>query len=946
MTFSVGSLVRARDREWVVLPGSTTEALLVRPLGGSEDEATGILPDIEPVAAARFAPPNPEDAGDFAASRLLRDALRLGFRGAAGPFRSFGHLACEPRPYQLVPLLMALRQDTVRLLIADDVGIGKTVEACLIARELLDRGEITSFCVLCPPHLAEQWQRELASKFNLRAELVLTSTAARLERGLAAGETIFDQHKITIISIDFIKSDGRRDDFIRRCPDLVIIDEAHACAFGDERRGGKHQRYQVVQRLAEKTDRHLILVTATPHSGDESAFRSLLTLLNPAFAHLPVDLSGEAAEPIRRQVALHLCQRRRADIRAYLDNTVFPDRQERDATYTLSPSYKDLFKQVLAYAREIVNLKDGGDCTKRVRWWSALALLRSLASSPAAAAATLRTRARRGQDDNVPEADRIGRQGVFDLTDDDEGDDAAPGADLSDSSSGSASPDKKRLLAMAESASRIAETGDSDSKLLGCVKLVQDLLKAGHRPIVFCRYIPTATYLAAQFRERLRGSVAVDAVTGTLSPNDREERVAALGAHAGQRVLVATDCLSEGINLQDHFDAVIHYDLAWNPTRHEQREGRVDRYGQANPQVRVVTYYGTDNQIDGLVLDILLKKHRTIRSSLGISVPVPANHQQVAEAIFEGLLLRGNPDAAQQTIFDELVAKPVVAEMDKAWESATEREKRSRTVFAQRAIHVDEVSRELAAVRDSLGDSADVRQFTLDALRLYGVRVDDQHDPIRIDLTGADAVLREAIGVFDTTAALAARFALPVADGVQYLTRTHPVVAGLASRIIDGALDPVAGRSPARRCGVIRTSAVSVRSTLLLLRGRYHLVTAQPGRAERTNLAEDCVVVGFQGAPAKAVWLDQSGIDALVAATTAGNLSHDIARDAIAAVVAALVPGSPLSQYLASAIQAHADTLLDAHKRVRSAALQSRTKMRVEPVLPPDVLGIFIYLPA
>jgi hypothetical protein len=395
----------------------------------------------------------------------------------------------------------------------------------------------------------------------------------------------------------------------------------------------------------------------------------------------------------------------------------------------------------------------------------------------------------------------------------------------------------------------VAETGDADTKLLGCVKLVQELLKAGHRPIVFCRYIPTAAYLAVQFRERLRGQVAIDAVTGTLSPSDREERVAALGVHAGHRVLVATDCLSEGINLQDHFDAVIHYDLAWNPTRHEQREGRVDRYGQANPQVRVITYYGTDNQIDGLVIDILLKKHRTIRSSLGISVPVPANHQQVAEAIFEGLLLRGNPDAGQQTIFDELVAKPAVVEMDKAWESATEREKRSRTVFAQRTIHVDEVSRELATVRDSIGDSTDVRQFTLDALRLYGVRVDDQHDPVRIDLTGADPVLREAIGVFDTTAKLAARFALPVADGVQYLTRTHPVVAGLAGRIIDGALDPVAGRSPARRCGVIRSAAVSVRSTLLLLRGRYHLIATQPGRAERTNLAEDCVVVGFQGAP-------------------------------------------------------------------------------------------------
>src|SRR5581483_10418027 len=113
--------------------------------------------------------------GDHRSCRLLRDAVRLGFRSSAGPFRSFGRIAVDPRPYQLVPLLMALRLDPVRLLIADDVGIGKTIEACLIARELLDRAEIRRLAVLCPPQLAEQWQRELAAKFHIDAELVLPS---------------------------------------------------------------------------------------------------------------------------------------------------------------------------------------------------------------------------------------------------------------------------------------------------------------------------------------------------------------------------------------------------------------------------------------------------------------------------------------------------------------------------------------------------------------------------------------------------------------------------------------------------------------------------------------------------------------------------------------------------------------------------------------------------
>ena len=163
MSFASGSLVRARGREWVVLPESEGDFLIVRPLGGTMQETAGIHTSLEQVEPAAFAPPGPDDLGSHVSCRLLRDAVRFGFRSSAGPFRSFGRLACQPRPYQLVPLLMALKLDPVRLLIADDVGIGKTIEACLVARELLDRGEIARVCVLCPPPLAEQWRTEMAA---------------------------------------------------------------------------------------------------------------------------------------------------------------------------------------------------------------------------------------------------------------------------------------------------------------------------------------------------------------------------------------------------------------------------------------------------------------------------------------------------------------------------------------------------------------------------------------------------------------------------------------------------------------------------------------------------------------------------------------------------------------------------------------------------------------
>ena len=160
MSFAIGSLVQARGRELVVLPESREGLLVLRPLGGTDDEIAGVLTSLEEVGPATFALPDPTEVGDYRSGRLLRDALRLGVRWSAGPFRSFGRIAVEPRPYQLVPLLMALKLDPVRLLIADDVGIGKTIEACLVARELIDRGECQRLAILCPPHLAEQWQRE------------------------------------------------------------------------------------------------------------------------------------------------------------------------------------------------------------------------------------------------------------------------------------------------------------------------------------------------------------------------------------------------------------------------------------------------------------------------------------------------------------------------------------------------------------------------------------------------------------------------------------------------------------------------------------------------------------------------------------------------------------------------------------------------------------------
>lgn len=934
MTYAVGSLVKTRGREWVVLPDSSDEWLVLRPLGGTDQEIAGVyLPlEQEDVQSATFDYPNPQDVGDFRSCLLLRDAVRLGFRSSAGPFRSFARLNVEPRPYQLVPLLMALKLDPVRLLIADDVGVGKTIEAGVIARELLDRGEVRRLAVLCPPHLAEQWQSELADKFHIEAELVLPSTVTRLERGTAVGQSLFDLHPFVIVSTEYIKLPRRREEFIRVCPELVIVDEAHTCAFSPDKRGGRHLRHQLLQALSAKKDRHLLLVTATPHSGDEGAFRSLLGLLRPDFLNLPEHLAGRENEARRREVAQHLVQRRRGDIRAYMEaDTEFPEREDAEATYTLSPEYKKLFNNLLDYARERVMDESGNAQRQRVRWWSALALLRSLASSPAAAAATLRTRSGTVDTETAAEADEIGERAVLDLDDADTSEflDVAPG-----SQEGEDQPDseRQRLLRFARRAEALFGPAQ-DAKLEQAITLVKQLLKDGYHPILFCRFIPTAEYVADQLRQALPNKVEVAAVTGLLPPAERENRVEQLGQHE-QRVLVATDCLSEGINLQQYFNAVAHYDLSWNPTRHEQREGRVDRYGQASPIVRTLTYYGVDNQIDGIVLEVLLRKHQTIRTSLGVSVPLPGNTSDVVKALMEGMMLRGSKVEARQIAFDFMNTQ--AQDLHAHWDNVANKEKLSRTMFAQHSLDVGEVAREWQAVREAIGTAVDVERFITDMVRAYDGHISRQHQNTEIRLPDK-AVLRDLVGGREK---VTARFVLPVPEQVTYLSRTHPIVEGLATYTMDAALDPLLD-GVAKRAGVIRTKGVSQATTLLLLRFRYHIVTHK--RTEEIPLlAEECQVVGFTEREEQPNWLSTEAVENLLQAAPDVNVQPQQARQFMSRAVAQLPLLQPALRDIA---EQRGQELLDAHRRVRMAARQTGVRYAVRPQLPPDVLGLYIILP-
>ena len=832
--------------------------LRVRPLGGADEDATVIALGLErsPPRPAIFPLPDPNKTGGQAAALLLRDALRLKLRAGAGPFRSFGNIAVEPRAYQLVPLLMALKMETVRLLVADDTGVGKTVEAGLIARELLDRGEIQRIAVLCPPHLCDQWQEELAAKFGIQSEVVRTGTAGRLERGLPQGQSIFDVYPYTVVSLDYIKSDRRRDEFLRACPEFVIVEEAHASVgTGAET---KNQRLAVLRGLAERQDRHMLFLTATPHSGDEAAFHNLLGLLHPDFRALNGMPDGAARQKLRERLAEHFVQRRRADIDEWRDaGSVFPDRETREITYKLSGDWGALFDEVLEYARGMIKRAEGQSLLKqRMSWWAALALLRCVSSSPASATVALTTRLRAveglQEEQQIEALNEQGYDTVFDgaAADSLTSEEATPAGILDEANGGEDAVALRNLLDRAQT----LKGPGRDPKLHLLIKQVKLLLAEGFRPIIFCRFIPTAHYLGEHIRSALgEKKYLIDVITGELPSENRRERIEKLSEEADERVpiLVATDCLSEGINLQSLFSAVVHYDLSWNPTRHEQREGRVDRFGQPEKVVRALMLYGANNPVDGAVLKVIVRKAERIRKELGVSVPVPMDTNKVTEAILQTVLLQSGSvaDGLRQHSFD--FGQPE-ADLEAAWESAKENAKQTRTIFAQRSLKPEEVLPEWRKAVAVLGGEADVQRFVSTACeRLRASLYPVGPDRFKLPADNLPLQIRDRLQAAGLNAKqLRIVFHHPAPAGFEVVHRTHPLVAALADHITERALAEDVPELAAR-CGAIVTQAVARRTTILLLRLRSQIGLEERDGSRwqqiRTLLSEEAVGIAFTG---------------------------------------------------------------------------------------------------
>ena len=976
-TFAPGAIVRARGREWVVQPDSAAPIYTLVPLGSTSDEATRIHAALEPIATATFAPPDPKNPGDANACRLLRDAARLATRHAAGPYRSFARLGFEPRPYQLVPLIMALRLDPVRLLIADDVGIGKTIEALLIARELYDRREITGFSVLCPPHLAAQWQNELREKFHIEAELVLASTTQQLERRVSGTQTIFQRFPFTVVSLDYVKSERRRREFLQTCPDLVIVDEAHTCTpSGGGGRAARQMRYELLKGLAAKAVQHMILTTATPHSGNADAYDSLLGLLDERFLpHGELSRDARVEKARDRELARRFIQRRRPDIVNYLGDTKFPERVEFTEKYELSPALQSLVEDVAGFAERYKTAKASVQ-VQRTRAWAVLTLFQAIASSPAAAAATLANRAADDAARNDPAesslfetaAESFERPLIDDFLDDTDAGDNTPSVGAFErevaAEEGPEGMNREARQFFAKLEARAAAiSADDDTKLLRLEKFLKkhlaDAANADGGVVVFCRFIATAEYLARELAKTFGKKVLVEVVVGTLPDSERKKRIEAMADATERdgraRILVATDCLSEGINLQDAFDTVVHYDLSWNPNRHVQREGRVDRFGQTRERVHIAFFHSDETVFDPVVMNVLHRKRRDIASELGYLVSVPISRDAIL-----GLILERAADSKRVdrtgllfSAADLERCKSQVAEFERECTEMVKAERALRLRFSQHQLSPIEVAEEVKRVQAAIGSDS-VERFVVESLRRAGLVVDpkpkhtllaQQPDAIPAVSELVDASLspnRAAPTEFKI------RFDAPAKHQI-YVTRSHPLVESLASHVLQSALDPklaesaLGGRGPiAARCGLVQTDAVRERTTVVLLRNRYQIETeGRTGDDRDPMLAEDVFALALEGDPAAPKRLSPERAAELVDVTSRANFDPARTERLLTTAVAALANLAPL--FAAVAIERAAD-LAKAHDATRSGKKPKHATKAIA-TGNPDILGLFILMP-
>jgi superfamily II DNA or RNA helicase len=571
-----GEQVEARGESWMVLRSEAFDACTLVTLRGTGDDNLGRTSEL--IAPFDRITPAPQS------SRIRRVSRRTAVRAAAAAITR-AHGWSEPwtaatarldlLPWQLEPAIAAVNGAT-RLLLADGVGLGKTVQAAFILSELRARGFVRRALVLTPASLREQWAAELRDRFALEALVFDHAALTRLAADLPPTVNPWTAAAIAISSIDLVKRGEVRRALDAIPLDLLIVDEAHHLRPGTDRGA-------LVADLAARIP-WLVLATATPHSGEDDAYAFLRNLgCLRATTEMTTFRRGPAAanRSVRRHVGFH--------------------------GIPVTKAERELLDQTVAYGRAV---------WRAHKALVAAVICRRAVSSPSALLQTLRRRRRllagdassAVQQSQLPWQENDERDGI-------ESDEVLASARLPNEAAEREWLDRLIQLTCA--------LGDS-SKARSLERL---LARTTEPAIVFSEYRDTLAFL----HQRLSSHTTVAVIHGGLSARERRYNIQQF-VSGGARVLLATDAAGEGLNLQQRCRLIVNVELPWNPLRLEQRIGRVDRIGQSRP-VHAIQLFHRDTFED----EVLARFEKRIQNARRGLCELPVGEHAMAAAVFEGV---------------------------------------------------------------------------------------------------------------------------------------------------------------------------------------------------------------------------------------------------------------------------------------------------------------------
>jgi superfamily II DNA or RNA helicase len=537
---------------------------------------------------------------------------------------TLGRAAIDDLTFQHLPVERALAQDRVRLLIADDVGLGKTLEAGLITSELALRGRANRILVITTRAMLTQFQKEFWTRFSIPLARLDSAAIRRMRNRIPAHYNVFDQFDRSIVSIDTLKRDTQIRDALKHSYwDLIIIDEAHNAAARKNTAGTIAQRAELAQLLSRRTD-SLLLLTATPHDGSQESFASLISMLDPTRVPDPTRLHRSDIEDL-------VVRRFRSSPEVVADiGRQVPKRELFPRRFPISPEEEVAYQSIAELHLDLDAQETRGRAIDLFRTTIAKAIF----SSPAACHETLERRIR----------------GIENGT--------ARGTEA----------DRDRLRALADQVVAI-DTGDF-SKYQELLLLLRQLRWTGKstrdRLVIFSERIATVAWLAERLREDL--NLAADQVArvdgGSVEADVRtQEVIEAFGQERSPiRILIASDMASEGLNLHFQCHRLIHFDLPWSLLRFQQRNGRIDRYGQDRPpQISYFVGESTHPKVRQMwVLEKLVAKDEAAQAGVGDpAVFLGAGDAEGEEAVVAEAISSGIGAEAFERQMDERAAEAV-----------------------------------------------------------------------------------------------------------------------------------------------------------------------------------------------------------------------------------------------------------------------------------------------